>query len=67
MTQRGTLLLNSALALSGINDLGREFAPYLLQSFAQRYKGREHSKKNRSFKEGTMKGPPRAAISGQTR
>ena len=36
---RGTLLLNSALALSGINDLGREgeFAPYPLQSFAQRY------------------------------
>ena len=38
---RGTLLLNSALALSGINDLGREgeFAPYPLQSFAQRYLG----------------------------
>ena len=36
---RGTLLLNSALSLSGINDLGRspEFAPYPLQSFAQRY------------------------------
>ena len=34
---RGTLLLNSALALSGINDFGREseFAPYPLQSFAQ--------------------------------
>ena len=36
---RGMLLLNSALSLSGINDLGRapEFAPYPLQSFAQRY------------------------------
>lgn len=38
---RGTLLLNSALSLSGINDLGREpeFIPYPLQSFAQRYLG----------------------------
>ncbi len=38
---RGTLLLNSALSLSGINDLGRqgEFVPYPLQSFAQRYLG----------------------------
>ena len=41
---RGTLLLNSALALSGINDLGREgeFAPYPLQSFAQRYLGLDY-------------------------
>ena len=41
---RGTLLLNSALALSGINDLGREgeFAPYPLQSFAQRYPGLDY-------------------------
>lgn len=40
----GTLLLNSALALSGINDLGREgeFAPYPLQSFAQRYLGLDY-------------------------
>ena len=38
---RGTLLLISALSLSGINDLGRdfEFVPYPLQSFAQRYLG----------------------------
>ena len=38
---RGTLLLTSALSLSGINDLGREseFIPYPLQSFAQRYLG----------------------------
>ncbi len=38
---RGSLLLNSALSLSGINDLGREpeFIPYPLQSFAQRYLG----------------------------
>ncbi len=38
---RGTLLLNSALSLSGINDLGRsfDFVPYPLQSFAQRYLG----------------------------
>lgn len=38
---RGTLLLNSALSLSGINNLGREpeFIPYPLQSFAQRYLG----------------------------
>lgn len=38
---RGTLLLNSALSLSGINDFGREpeFIPYPLQSFAQRYLG----------------------------
>ena len=38
---RGTLLLTSALALSGINDLGREgeFIPYPFQSFAQRYLG----------------------------
>ena len=37
----GTLMLNSALSLSGINDLGRdiEFIPYPLQSFAQRYIG----------------------------
>ena len=43
---RGTLLLNSALALSGINDLGREgeFAPYPLQSFAQRYLGLDYPK-----------------------
>lgn len=36
---RGTLLLNSALSLSGINDLGRsfDFVPYPLQSFVQRY------------------------------
>lgn len=41
---RGTLLVNSALALSGINDLGREgeFAPYPLQSFAQRYLGLDY-------------------------
>ncbi len=41
---RGTLLLNSALVLSGINDLGREgeFAPYPLQSFAQRYLGLDY-------------------------
>ena len=41
---RGTLLLNSALSLSGINDLGREgeFAPYPLQSFAQRYLGLDY-------------------------
>ena len=40
----GTLLLGSALALSGINDLGRqgEFAPYPLQSFAQRYLGLDY-------------------------
>lgn len=40
----GTLLLNSALSLSGINDLGREgeFAPYPLQSFAQRYLGLDY-------------------------
>lgn len=40
----GTLLLNSALTLSGINDLGRqgEFAPYPLQSFAQRYLGLDY-------------------------
>lgn len=39
METRGTLLLNSALSLSGINDLGcsPEFVPYPLQSFAQRY------------------------------
>ena len=38
---RGTLLLASALSLSGINDLERdfEFIPYPLQSFAQRYLG----------------------------
>lgn len=38
---RGTLLLCSALSISGINDLGREieFIPYPLQSFAQRYLG----------------------------
>lgn len=38
---RGTLLLNSALSLTGINDFGREpeFIPYPLQSFAQRYLG----------------------------
>ena len=36
--------MNSALALSGINDLGREgeFAPYPLQSFAQRYLGLDY-------------------------
>ena len=41
---RGTLLLNSALALSGINDFGREpeFIPYPLQSFAQRYLGLDY-------------------------
>ena len=41
---RGTLLLSSALALSGINDLGREgeFAPYPMQSFAQRYLGLDY-------------------------
>ncbi len=41
---RGTLLLVSALALSGINDLGREgeFVPYPLQSFAQRYLGLDY-------------------------
>ena len=41
---RGTLLLNSALALSGINDLGREpeFLPYPLQSFAQIYLGLDY-------------------------
>lgn len=41
---RGTLLLNSALALFGLNDLGREgeFAPYPLQSFAQRYLGLDY-------------------------
>ena len=41
---RGTLLLNSSLALSGINDLGREgeFAQYPLQSFAQRYLGLDY-------------------------
>lgn len=35
----GILLLNSALSLLGINDIGREpeFTPYQLQSFAQRY------------------------------
>lgn len=40
----GTLLLNSAMALSGINDLGREgeFAPYPLQSFTQRYLGLDY-------------------------
>lgn len=40
----GTLLLNSALSLSGINDLGREgeFALYPLQSFAQRYLGLDY-------------------------
>ncbi len=40
----GTLLLNSALSLWGINDLGREgeFAPYPLQSFAQRYLGLDY-------------------------
>lgn len=38
---RGTLMISSALSLSGINDLGREFefVPYPLQSFAQRYLG----------------------------
>ena len=43
---RGTLLLNSALSLSGINDLGRspEFVPYPLQSFAQRYLGLDYPK-----------------------
>ena len=41
---RGTLLLNSALSLSGINELGRspEFVPYPLQSFAQRYLGLDY-------------------------
>ena len=41
---RGTLLLNSALSLCGINDLGRspEFVPYPLQSFAQRYLGLDY-------------------------
>ena len=41
---RGTLLLNSALALSGINDLGREpeFLPYPLQSCAQIYLGLDY-------------------------
>lgn len=41
---RGNLLLSSALALSGINDLGREmeFIPYPLQSFAQRYLGLDY-------------------------
>ena len=41
---RGTLMLNSALSLSGINDLGREieFVPYPLQSFAQRYLGLQY-------------------------
>lgn len=41
---RGTLLLNSALSLSGINDFGREpeFIPYPLQSFAQRYLGLDY-------------------------
>lgn len=40
----GTLLLTSALSLSGINDLGREpeFVPYPLQSFAQRYLGLDY-------------------------
>jgi len=44
MEARGTLLLNSALSLSGINDLGRspEFIPYPLQSFAQRYLGLDY-------------------------
>ena len=43
---RGTLLLNSALSLSGINELGRspEFVPYPLQSFAQRYLGLDYPK-----------------------
>lgn len=43
---RGTLLLNSALSLSGINDLGRlpEFVPYPLQSFTQRYLGLDYPK-----------------------
>ena len=38
------MLLNSALALSGVNDSGREgeFAPYPLQSFAQRYLGPDY-------------------------
>ncbi len=41
---RGTLLLNSAISLSGINDFGREseFAPYPMQSFAQRYLGLDY-------------------------
>ena len=41
MDARGTLLLNSAISLAGINDFGREpeFIPYPLQSFAQRYLG----------------------------
>lgn len=44
MDARGTLLLNSALSLCGINDLGREpeFIPYPLQSFAQRYLGLDY-------------------------
>ena len=44
MDARGTLLLNSALSLSGINELGRspEFVPYPLQSFAQRYLGLDY-------------------------
>ena len=43
---RGTLLLTSALSLSGINDLGREpeFVPYPLQSFAQRYLGLDYTR-----------------------
>ena len=43
---RGTLLLNSALSLSGINELGRspEFVPYPLQSFAQRYLGLDYTR-----------------------
>ena len=38
---RGTLMLCSALGISGINELGREieFVPYPLQSFAQQYLG----------------------------
>lgn len=38
---KGTLMIISALSISGINDLGREieFVPYPLQSFAQRYLG----------------------------
>lgn len=46
MDARGTLLLNSALSLSGINDLGREpeFIPYPLQSFAQRYLGLDYTR-----------------------
>lgn len=44
MEARGTLLLNSALSLSGLNDFGREpeFIPYPLQSFAQRYLGLDY-------------------------